>query len=179
MTRPVLTFALIAALAMAAPPAQALSIVAAREHDRDRACADVADLLATIRERDPQGRTLSTIFTTDALGTVEYQELQRFFEAMTTSEGRADNRPARIDRLYRLTDDKFSPLYLVRIERMVWREFRFEDDGNGGGENVRDPRFNPEASYWLIGFNSNHVASLREAFELYALAKEAREVRCG
>ena len=179
MTRPVLTFALIAALALAAPPAQALSIVAAREHDQRRACAAVADVLAAIRERDPEGKTLSTIFTTDALGTVEYEERQRFFDAMTSSEGRADERPARIERLYRLTDDKFSPLYLVRIERMAWREFRYEEDMDGNGEHVRDPRFNVEGSYWLIGFSSDEIQQMREGFEFFALAKEGREVRCG
>lgn len=179
MARSVLGFILIALLGLACSGAQALSIAAAREHDPDRACAAVEDLLALIRARDPEGKTLYTLFTTDALGTVQYEERPRFFEAMTSSEGRTDDRPARIDRMYRLTDDRFSPLYLIRLERTVWREFRFEDDGNGGGENVRDPRFTVEASYWLVDFSSDQVAHMREGFEFYALAEKGRELRCG
>ena len=167
------------ALALVCLPtaAAALSIAGQRSHDRVQACAAVERVLADIASKRLD---LQPFFSTEKLGFVDYDEREAFIAAMTSSEGKPDQRPLRLTRFYRLSDHKFSPLYIAAVDRLVWHEYRDEDDGNGFTDRIHDPRHYPESSYWLISFESNQVAHMREAFEVYQLADEDRRVKgCG
>lgn len=155
----------------------AFSITAIRKHNPDRACTAVESVLSDISRKS---LGLSPLISTEALGRVEYDERELFFTVMTSSEGKADLRPMKLTRLYRLSKNKFSPLYLAAVDRLVWHESRLEEDSNGGSERIVDPRHYIESSYWLVSFQSDTVIRMREALELRQLASEsARSKGCG
>lgn len=164
------------ALASAAQSARALSIASMPPHDRKLACDRVKAVLAGIARRDAAAGP--PLVSTDALGLVAWNERDAFLDAMTRSEGRADERPLRLAGLYRLGDDRFAPVYLARIERQVWHAMRREQDGMGETIETPDPHYATERSTWLVTFSSNQVERLREVPEGYLLQRERRRVRC-
>ncbi len=150
-------------------PLSALSIVAAKPHDPRYACGAINRVLKNIWDKKFD---VFPMFYTDKLGQVEWEERDQFNATFTSSEGKRDDRKPRISRLYKLTDHKFGPLYLVNIVRSAWHEHSYEDDGMGGETAIKDPRFYPEASYWLVDFRSESVHRFREGFEFYQLGTE-------
>jgi hypothetical protein len=166
-----------------ATAAPATSITASRSHDPKLGCKAIEALVANLNKRrlkDPKAFGLATTFYSDRFGEVEDGEETAFLHSLRHSEGRRDRGPIRLDRVHAVDPAKFHPIYLVVLERESWRETRLETDGMLETHEIRDPRYDLEASYWLATFNSNDIVRFREAPEMYQLGKEANRLKgCG
>lgn len=178
--RPLLALTIAAlAVPLALPaPAAATSLAAIPPHKPERACAVVARLLerlATTKDAEDDDlfdALVGVRLATDALGDVEVDEWPALLAALRTHEGKADKRPLHLTALRRIHDDAIGPLYVAIVEREQWELERYMgEDGMLMPVFERDPHYEAREGFWLVGFRGNDVASLREADELYPLAR--------
>jgi hypothetical protein len=186
--------ALIAATALFTVPsaAQALSIGRALPHKSDYACPLVAGLFRQIvaGKTEPQNpKKLSTddlmlstmsggssffssglSIITDDLGKVSRDEMPTLTISLSTHDGKPDSRPAKLEELRLIRKDEHSPLYVAVLSRSQWENDRYtEMDGMGSSEKL-PPGYEERRSFWVVGFWSNRIMTLREADETGALA---------
>ena len=170
--------ALLALLPATAVPAT--SITASRSHDPKLGCKAIKALVANLnkgRLEDPKSIAFEPTFYSDRFGEVEQGEEAAFLHSLRHSEGKRDRGPIRLYRVYSVDKDRFTPIYLVVLERESWHETRLETDGMLETHEIRDPRYERETSHWLAKFSSNDVTHFREAPEMFQLSSEAGELK--
>ena len=177
MSRPFL--APVAALALLpATAAPATSIARAPPHDAMLGCEAIKRVVGNLSAGRLKGAgdLLGPTFFSDAFGKVEAREEEAFLNSLRHSEGRPDLKPMRLYHVYRVYRDEHQPIYLVVLERQAWHETRLETDEMLITQEVRDPHYGLDTSYWLATFRSNDLWHFREAPELYPLMDESREL---
>lgn len=160
-------------------PSGATSLAAIRAHSPEFAQSAIERLVADIDSNDLRRLDASGILPfvyTDRLGMVEWEDRDAFLAAMNRSDGREDAAPIRIVHLRSLTRHKYYPVYLVTIEREVWRLKAYETDDMLPPVEIDHPHYEREPSTWLVAFRGNSIASLRQADELALAAREGAEV---
>jgi hypothetical protein len=163
-----------------ATAALATSITPAPPHDPKLGCKAIKQVIADLnagRLRDPKLWHSGPTFFSDAFGKVETGEESAFLHFMRHSEGRPDPKPIRLYRVWTLLPDKDDPVYLVGLEREVWREKRMVDDGMMNMQEVDDPHYETDTSSWLVSFWSNRIIHFREVPEMYRFWTRAKTVK--
>jgi hypothetical protein len=163
--------ALLLALALVSAPASALSIAAMRPHNPILSRPALDKLIAAIDSNDPARLDVLPFIYTDALGQVDIEEEAAFIEAMNTSDGRKDRDPIKVVEFELLVRDKFYPVYLVTLERQVWKLKEIEMDGCANITEHDRPHWETSRTTWLAAFRSNNIASFRQADELAFAAR--------
>lgn len=172
-----------ALLLLAPPPAAATSVVATPPHRTDRACAIAADVLAgLVANASPRPNALLGVsVTTDALGTATWEDNAALAAELGSHAGLPDRVPLRLLSLRRLDDggDKTRALYVATVERDRWELTRYTGtDGLLMPVYEPDPHYEPSRNAWLVTFRGNHVATLREAGELWAIGRGDGAIDC-
>jgi hypothetical protein len=111
--------------------------------------------------------------TTDDLGSVGWEEWDALIASLRTHNGKADQRPMRVQSLRRIDDghEKTAAIYVAAIERERWELKRYVgDDDMLMPVYEPDPHFEAHSEFWIIRFSDNRIVSLREADELYPIA---------
>lgn len=178
MLRPLLLAALWCAIAATNAGAAAMTVAIARPHRPNFACDALRETVAMmtgLRTMD-----ITPMFGTDRSGRVEYQDRSALVRTMTTSEGRADRRPLRIDQVWPI--GKREPrdavaLYVVALTRERWYPERSDF---GDPEALVPAGYDFDTSYWVAEFRSERVVEFREAPFMWRLASgTARLPGCG
>jgi hypothetical protein len=171
---------LAAALALLpAAGAGATSLAKAPPHDPALGCAAVKRLIGNLRAgrlKDPKA-LLGPEFYSDDFGKVEPAEEAAFLHALHHSEGRPDRKPMGLYHAYLVNEDEYNPTWMVVIAREAWHTTRLEQDGMLMWNEVPDPHYDFDTSYWLATFASSEIRHFREAGELYHLMDDKRELR--
>jgi len=169
--------AFVAALALLpAGGAPATSVTASRPHDPKLACKAIKRVIADFnrgRLPGPEPSAFAPIFYSDRFGEVDDAEAADFLHALRHSEGKRDRRPIRLGHVSTVHKERDEALYLVVLEREAWREKRRVEDEELRVQEIDDPRFERDTSYWLVSFGSNAISHFREAPEMYKLMSEA------
>lgn len=165
------------------PPATATSIVATPPHRSDRACVLAADIFAgLVANKSPRpDELLGVQVTTDALGTTTWEDKDALAAELGSHEGKPDRVPARLLSLRRLDDgaDKTRAIYVAMVERDRWELTRYMgDDGLLMPIFEPDPHYEVGAAAWLVTFRGNRLSTLREAGELWPLARGDGTLDC-
>ena len=175
-----LTFALAASLAAlgSASSVSATSVALARPHDPAQACAAVKELVADLNAGQPYGgdRRSFRMYFTDTLGFVEPDEVDEFSRSMRYSNGKKDRREMEVEALHRLDVDGTDATYVVRLSRSSWELKRYEENGMLMLDEIDDPHWAVNQTYWLVDFSSNEISRFREAFEIYSLTSQDNKV---
>jgi hypothetical protein len=183
MRRTAAALLLPALLAGAPRPAAATSVVATPPHRSDRACALAAGILAgLVANKSPRANELLAVrVTTDALGTTTWEDKDALAAELGSQNGKPDRVPPRLLTLRRLDDggDKTHAIYVAMVERDRWELARYVgDDGLLMPIFEADPHYELRSDAWLVTFRDNQVATLREAGELWPLARGKDVLDC-
>ncbi|WP_144037939.1 hypothetical protein [Sphingopyxis sp. KK2] len=172
-----------AMLLVTPPPVAATSIVATPPHRTDRACALAADIFAgLVANASPRPNALlAVIVTTDALGTTTWEDKDALAAELGSHNGKPDRVPPRLLSLRRIDDggDKTQAIYVATLERDRWELERYMgDDGLLMPVYEPDPHYEVSTGAWLVTFRGNQVTTLREADELWPLARGDAALDC-
>lgn len=167
----------------APPPATATSIVATPPHRSDRACALAADIFAgLVANKSPRPNELLAVrVTTDARGTATWGDGAALAAELGSQNGKPDRVPMRLLSLRRLDDggDKTRAIYVAMVERDRWELARYVgDDGLLMPIFEPDPHYEARSDAWLVTFRGNQLSTLREAGELWPLARGKDALDC-
>jgi hypothetical protein len=158
-----------AALLLAPVPAAQATTIVYRPHQPERACSAIAEMVANLnagRLRSEGG--YGPAFYSDEFGRVDLDEETAFLTALRTSNGRPDERPIEIDRIFVL--DRDDGIYLVWLTRLAWELERLEEDGMLQTEAIPDPHYEVRHPAWIVSFGSGRdIEQVREADGLHAL----------
>jgi hypothetical protein len=171
-----ISFAAIFLSGLCAVPVAATSIAAIRAHDPQHARPAIERLVAAIDSNDMERLQRSGILPfvyTDALGMVEFDEQQAFLASMNGSDGREDRAPIKIIDFRPLISHKFHPVYLVTLEREVWKLKDYETDGMLMPQEIDRPHWETDWTSWLITFRGSDISSIREADDLWLATRPA------
>lgn len=170
---------LAAALALLPAAASATSIGRAPPHDPRLGCEAIKRVIDNFnagRLKAPDS-VVPPFYYADAFGAVEPEEEQAFLHSLRHSQGKPDEKPMRLYHVYRVHEDEHRPIYLVVIERQTWQETRLETNDMLMTEEVHDPAYRMDMSFWLATFGSNNLWYFREAGEFYELMDDKRELK--
>ena len=171
----------LAALAAAAlcGAASATSIGRAPPHDPALGCASVKRMIRNFnagRLKDPED-LIGPNFYADAFGKVDPPEEAAFLHSLRHSEGRPDRKPMGLYHAYLVHKDEHNPTWLVVLARDAWKTTRLEPNDMLMYDEVHDPHYEWDTSYWLATFQSSDIRHFREAGELYHPMDEDRELK--
>ena len=164
-----------------AAAAPATSITASRPHDPKLACKAIERVIAGLnkgRLKVPKSIGPGPTFFSDLFGEVDEKEEAAFLHAIRHSEGKRDSEPMELYYVSTIFKEEHQAIYLVVIERQAWHETRWVEDDMLSSNEVEDPRYARDTSYWLASFRSNEITDFREAGAMYPLLDEATELAC-
>ena len=162
-----------------ASSAGATSVSKARPHDPDLACTTTKQLVADLNAEKPYGedRRNFRMYFTDEMGFVEHEQLDQFTKSMVSANGKRDRNPMRLQSLYRLHVDDSRALYLAGFLRYSWALKRYVTNGLLDIDEIDDPHWEPQTTYWLLGFRTNDIVTMREAGDAYMLTSDSNRVK--
>jgi len=165
-----LAFLLALALPLSGASVQATSVVSMRPHQPALARGAIEAFFALVDESDAEELRGRYLIFTDDHGHVLGDELDAFLTRMNAPDGHADTAPIRVERIRRILDHRYTPIYLVEIRRTRWHPER-EDMMTMSW----DPAGYEEATEtWLVHFQSDRILYAREAWQMWQLIDPAQ-----
>jgi hypothetical protein len=167
---------LLLAVAIPFAPARmsASTVTGAPPHDPARARGAIERFVALIDRNDYSAwlrrSDLVVVFTNEHGHVLGEQETRAFLAALNGDEAHPDRAPLGVASVRRLDDDRYNPLYLVRIERERW--FAASEEEFNGLVPAREAGYRPSSETWLVQFSSNELSTFREVPELWRLTRE-------
>ena len=179
MRRALLALAAVLALPLSGG-AEATSITGSPPHDPKLACKEILGAIKGLnagRLKDPRAAGIGPTFYSDLFGEVEPAEEARFLHSLRHSEGKADRTPIGLYGVFTVHRDKDTPLYMAVLKRQSWHETELVTDDMGDTQEVANPGYREDTSFWLVGFWSNDLRTFREATELFQVMSQANQMK--
>jgi hypothetical protein len=165
---------LFAGALLASSASNATSIVAIKKHDPKSARPAIERFVQAIDADDVATFNAASSFSvsvySDELGEVETNEGEAFVRSMNYSEGEPDDAPIAIASIRPWVKHQFYPIYLVVLERELWRTKQYGIDEMLEPVEIDRPHFETTMTTWIVAFRGDKLFSFRQADELYFVA---------